>query len=39
MNENNTLNELLDQEEWLKAMDDFIEDDQYAFYSNEDAGS
>lgn len=39
VNENNTLNELLDQEEWLKAMDDFIEDDQYGFYSNEDAGS
>jgi len=39
VNENNTLNELLDQEEWLKAMDDFIEDDQYDFYSNEDAGS
>lgn len=39
VNENNTLNELLDQEEWLKAMDDFIEDDQYEFYSNEDAGS
>lgn len=39
MAEGNTLNELLEQEEWLKAMDDFIEDDQYAFYSNEDAGS
>lgn len=39
VNENNTLNELLDQEEWLKAMDDFIEDEQYDFYSNEDAGS
>ena len=39
VNEDNTLDDLLEKEEWVKAMDDFIEDEQYAFYSNEDAGS
>lgn len=35
-NEKPDIKELLQQEEWKKAMHDFIENDEYAFYSNED---
>lgn len=33
------IEELLLQEEWEKAMNDFIDNDEYAFYSNEEAES